>query len=226
MILSIDRLRKNFGEKILYRDLSLNLEEGEVFALIGPNGVGKTSLMRIILGWDNEYQGRVGKKPGIRMGYSPENPNFPEILRGQALLEYYLEIEGWKREDRGKVARDLMDRVGLDPEKDTLIKHYSKGMKQRLGVAQALIGDPDLILLDEPSAGLDFFGQVQIQDLIRDLRAQGKTILLNSHLLHDVERVCDRGVILMGPDRVRSFTREDLERESLADMFINLGRGI
>lgn len=222
MLLSIKNLQKSYGKKVLYRDLSLNVCEREVFALIGPNGVGKTSLMRMILGWDRDYSGLIEWKKGIRMGYSPESPNFSEILSGRELLEYYLEMEGYQKEDRRKRALELMGQVGLSLEEDTKISHYSKGMKQRLGVAQALIGDPDLILLDEPSAGLDFFGQVQMQELIGSLKDQGKGILLNSHLLHDVERICDRGIIVMGPNKIRFFDRQDFGQESLSDMFIGL----
>ncbi|MDI9470600.1 MAG: ABC transporter ATP-binding protein [Bacillota bacterium] len=224
-MMKIKNLSKRFGTKEIFCQLNLNFESGKVFALIGPNGAGKTTLMRMIMGWDKDYEGEIICRDDIRLGYSPETPWFPEILTGRQVLSFYLEVRGTDRKTTASESARLMQEVGLDLEKDTLVRNYSKGMRQRLGVAQALIGDPDLLLLDEPSAGLDFFGQVQMQTLIAELKTQGKTIILNSHLLHDVEKVADAGYLFMNAHVFRHFDKSEFEKESLADMFINTAKG-
>lgn len=210
---------KAFGDKILYQNLQMEVLEGEIFALIGPNGVGKTSLMKMILGWDKDYQGKIEAGPGQNLAYSPESPVFPEILTGLETMAFFIEVRGSQDDPRA-----LMETVGLDPDNKTLVGNYSKGMKQRLGVAQALIGDPDILLLDEPSAGLDYFGQRQMQDLILSLKKQGKIIVLNSHLLFDVEQICDRGIILMGSKHFKAFDKKDLSDQHLGDLFMTLAK--
>lgn len=219
MIIQIEK--KAFGDHVLYENLNMEIDRGEIFALIGPNGVGKTSLMKMILGWDRDYKGQVVIDPERAIAYSPENPVFPEILTGLETLKFFIEIRGSQDDPRA-----LMETVGLDPDSKTLVKNYSKGMKQRLGVAQALIGDPDILLLDEPSAGLDYFGQRQMQDLIRSLKEKGKTVVLNSHLLYDVEQICDRGIILMDRTRHRYFDQEDLAKNHLGDLFMELAQEV
>lgn len=224
MLIKIKNMEKSFGNNLLYKNLNLELNEGEVFALIGPNGVGKTTLMRIILEWDKIFKGEIIRKDNISIGYSPEIPDFPQILKGVEVLEFFMEVRGYEKEERKIEARKLMNLVGLSLDKDTEVKNYSKGMKQRLAVAQSLIGDPDLLLLDEPSAGLDFFGQIQMQKLISELKSRNKTILLNSHLLFDVEKVCDRGIIIMGNENYKYFDKKDFKHKSLSDMFLDLAK--
>lgn len=224
MVIKLKNISKSFGTKELYRDLNIELNEGEVFALIGPNGVGKTTLMRLMLDWDKGYGGVIERKEGLTIGYSPEIPEFPEILKGREVLEYFMEVRGIVKKERITKSKELMEIVGLPLEKDTLVKNYSKGMKQRLAVAQALIGDPDLLLLDEPSAGLDFFGQIQMQKLIARLKERNKTIILNSHLLYDVEKVCDRGIIIMGNERYRNFSRDEFKDSGLEEMFLSFAK--
>lgn len=136
-----------------------------------------------------------------------------------------MEVRGFDKSFYRKESVRLMEKVGLSL-KDTRVKNYSKGMKQRLAVAQALIGDPDLLLLDEPSAGQDFLGQQQMQDLIAELKKDKKGILLNSHLLYDVEKVADRGIIIMNEKICRGFTRDDFKKISLADMFLELAKEV
>lgn len=220
MLLEMKGIKKSFGEKKIFKDLNLQIRKGEVFALIGPNGVGKTTLMKLLLDWDRDYEGEIIKKAGIKMGYSPETPSFPEILTGRQVLEYFMEVRGMDKAIYKKESKRLMEKVSLPLERDTLVKNYSKGMKQRLAVAQSLIGDPDVLLLDEPSSGLDFFGQQQIQNLIGELKEEGKSILLNSHLLYDVEKVGDRGYIIMNENTGRNFTKKDFKEMTLADMFM------
>lgn len=224
MILKMKGIKKSFPEKKIFNNLNLEIKKGEVFALIGPNGVGKTTLMRIILQWDKNYEGEYFKGKGIKIGYSPETPMFPEILTGRQVLEYYMEARGLDKSSYKKESARLMERVGLSLNKDTLVKNYSKGMKQRLAVAQSLIGDPDILLLDEPSAGLDFIGQQHMQDLIRELKNEGKAVLLNSHLLYDVEKVADRGFIIMNENICKGFIKEEFKDITLADMFMKISK--
>lgn len=225
-LIKIRNLNKRFGKKEIFHNLNLDFESGKVFALIGPNGAGKTTLMRMVLGWDKDYEGEIIYKDNISMGYSPETPYFPEILTGRQVLSYYMEVRGMDKITREKESLRLMQEVGLNLEKDTLVKNYSKGMRQRLGVAQSLIGDPDVIFLDEPSAGLDFFGQQEIQALISNLKDQGKTIILNSHLLYDVEKVADYGYLFINAHTFRHFDKTEFAKESLAEMFINTAKGV
>lgn len=224
-MIKIQNLSKRFGNKVLFHHLNLEFEAGKVFALIGPNGAGKTTLMRMILGWEGDYEGAIICDDHLRLGYSPETPYLPEILTGRQVLSFFMEVRGMDKDTYKKESLRLMDEVGLDAQQDTFVKHYSKGMRQRLGVAQALIGNPDVLLLDEPSAGLDFFGQQEIQALIGKLKGQGKTIILNSHLLYDVEKVADCGYLFINAHTFRHFDKKEFEKESLADMFINTAKG-
>lgn len=224
MILKLKNIEKSFGSKTLYKDLNLELNEGEVFALIGPNGVGKTTLMKLILNWDEDFGGTITRKNNLSIGYSPETPDFPSVLTGKEVLEFFMSVRGYDKKTCNIKSKNLLETVGLSLEKDTKVKNYSKGMKQRLGVAQSLIGNPDLLLLDEPSAGLDFFGQIQMQNLINNLKSQKKTILLNSHLLYDVEKVCDRGIIIMGENSFRNFHKDEFKNTSLEKMFLDLAK--
>ena len=213
----VKNLHKAFKDNILYEDLSFQIQEGEIFALIGPNGAGKTTLMKMILGWEKDYQGEIIIDEEKIVSYSPESPEFPGILTGKECLELFIDIR--KSDDK---AEDLLTWVGLKADNKTPVERYSKGMKQRLGLAQALIANPDIVLLDEPAAGLDYFGQIQMQKLMLSLKEQGKAILLNSHLLYDVEKICDRGIIIMDKDHFRSFERKDFDQKSLGDMFLDL----
>jgi ABC-2 type transport system ATP-binding protein len=224
-VIKIKKLNKRFGNREIFHHLNLEFKAGKVFALIGPNGAGKTTLMRMVLGWDADYEGEIIYDDNLRLGYSPETPYFPEILTGRQILSFFMEVRKMDKDTYDQESLRLMDKVGLDSQKDTLVKNYSKGMRQRLGIAQALIGNPDVVLLDEPSAGLDFFGQQEIQGLISKLKGQGKTIILNSHLLYDVEKVADCGYLFINAYTFRHFDKKEFEEESLADMFINTAKG-
>ena len=139
-MIKIRNLSKRFGKKEIFHQLNLDFEAGKVFALIGPNGAGKTTLMRMVLGWEGDYEGEILFDGALRLGYSPETPYFPDILTGRQVLSYYMDVRGIEKDTRNKESARLMQEVGLDPQNDTLLKNYSKGMRQRLGVAQALIG--------------------------------------------------------------------------------------
>jgi ABC-2 type transport system ATP-binding protein len=224
-MIKIKNLNKRFGNKEIFHHLNLEFEAGKIFALIGPNGAGKTTLMRMVLGWEGDYEGEIIFNGKLCLGYSPETPYFPEILTGRQVLSFYMEVRGMDKDTYERESLRLMNEVGLDLQKDTLVKNYSKGMRQRLGVAQSLIGNPDVLFLDEPSAGLDFFGQQEMQGLINKLKGQGKTIILNSNLLYDVEKVADCGYLFINAHTFRHFDKKEFEEESLADMFIRTAKG-
>lgn len=219
-MLTIKNLNKKFDKKIIYENLNLELKKGEIFALIGPNGIGKTTLIRMMLGLDKDYEGEIDKGQN-KISYSPESPNFSEILTGKE----FLELIKYHHKSDDNIGQ-LMKKVGLDPDNRTKILNYSKGMLQRLAVAQSLIGNPDIILLDEPSSGLDFFGQMAMQDLVKGLKTSDKAILLNSHLLYDVGKIADRGVIIMGPSNFKKFSKEDFKEKSLAQIFLDFAKEI
>lgn len=185
-------------------DVSLNVSGGEVFGLLGPNGAGKTTLIKVLLGiiryeaGDGRLLGqplgsRVSRR---RVGYLPENLVMSGHHNALSALQYYGGLSGLTS-SQVRARRDhLLELVGLADRRKTSVKEYSKGMRQRLGLAQALIHDPDLLVLDEPTDGLDPVGRNQIRSILTDLKSQGKTVFLNSHILQEVELVCDRIAIL------------------------------
>lgn len=188
------------------KDCSLTVYQGETFGLLGPNGAGKTTLLKTLLGIVRPTSGRgllLGQPLGDRtvkqrVGYLPENPYFYDYLTGWEFLEYAAGLFRIPRSVQKTRIPELLDLVGL--AKSAAIKKqmrkYSKGMLQRVGMAQALINDPDVVFLDEPMSGLDPMGRYQIREIILSLKAQGKTIFFNSHVLSDVELICDRIAIL------------------------------
>ncbi len=186
--------------------VSLRVEAGEVFGLLGPNRAGKTTLVKLLLSLCRPTAGRVLRlgQPGsdrgtlARVGYVHENHAFPRYLTAAALLEYYGALSLLPEpEVKARVPR-LLEQVGLADRANEPIQRFSKGMVQRLGVAQALVNDPELLVLDEPSEGLDLSGRQLIRDLTAEQRRRGRTVLLVSHLLSEVELLCDRLAVLVG----------------------------
>lgn len=185
-------------------DVSLSVAPGCVFGLLGPNGAGKTTLVKMLLGilyptsGTAQLFGRPISQPQVRskVGYLPENHRYPDFLKGNAVLDYYGRFSGVPRTAGRKRAPELLKLVGMEKWGTTKIRKYSKGMMQRLGLAVALMNDPELLFLDEPTDGVDPIGRKEIRDLILRIRAQGKTIFLNSHLLSEVELVCDAVAIM------------------------------
>jgi ABC-2 type transport system ATP-binding protein len=213
--IAIEGLNKDFripASKARLRavdNLSLTVERGSIYGLLGPNGSGKSTTIKVVLGLLKasggtcEVFGKSSEDASARIGvgYLPEAPYFQRFLTGRELLEYFGCLSGLERSGASKRIDQLLEKVGLEDAGDRRVGSYSKGMLQRIGLAQALIADPELLILDEPTAGVDPIGAADIASLIIELKAEGKTILLCSHLLSQVEAICDR-VAIMGRGRL------------------------
>jgi ABC-2 type transport system ATP-binding protein len=213
-------------------DLTLSIDKGEVFGLIGPNGSGKTTTFKLLLGLIFPTSGRasiLGKPPTdvgakARLGFLPEETYLYRWLDADETLDFFGRLFGLDAATRRRRADELIERFGLAHARKRQIREYSKGMTRRVGFCQALINDPDVVILDEPTSGLDPISSRQIKDLILDLKARGKTVLLSSHLLADVQDVCDRIAILhQGKRKVYGSVSEILvQRDKIALTFRNL----
>ncbi|WP_103026639.1 ABC transporter ATP-binding protein [Salinibacter altiplanensis] len=223
--LSVSSLSKTYRTGLLRRStvqaltgVSLTVEEGAIFGLLGPNGAGKTTLMKILLGLVHPSGGTArlfGQPTGTpaarhRIGFVPENHRFPGFFTATQTLHAYGRLADVSTAARNRRIPQLLDRLALDGRGDTKVKTFSKGMLQRLGLAQALLNEPDLLFLDEPTGGVDPVGRRAIRDIVLDLRDEGKTIFLNSHLLSEVEKVCTQIAILRDGTLVRQGSVEEL----------------
>lgn len=204
-------LRKHYKEVQALKGVSLKVEKGEIYGLLGQNGAGKSTLVKILLGivrrtdGDALLFGEPTGKAGVRkrVGYLPEDHRFPEYHTGHSLLNFYAGLYGLSRAERQKRIPAMMELVGIKGRMHSKIRTYSKGMKQRLGIAQALFHDPEIIVLDEPTDGVDPIGRREIRTIMQQLKDRGKTIFLNSHLLGEVELICDRVAILQRGEKIR-----------------------
>ena len=184
--------------------LNLRINDGEIFGLLGPNGSGKTTTIKLLLGllFPTDGEALVFGQPAAevrkneRIGYLPEESYLYRFLNAEETLDFYGRLFNLPPKIRNERAQKLIEMVGLTADKQRILKEYSKGMRQRIGLAQALINDPELVILDEPTSGLDPLGTRWMKDLILDLRNQGKTVIMCSHRLDDVQDVCDRIAIL------------------------------
>jgi ABC-2 type transport system ATP-binding protein len=187
-------------------DLTLQVAQGEVFGYLGPNGSGKTTTLKLLMGLvhadagtatilGHDYQARDWRR---RAGYLPENPYLYDYLSAREYLDYAGRLFGLGAQDRRRRAQELLERVGLTRSADRPMRRYSKGMLQRVGLAQALVNDPELVFLDEPMSGLDPMGRRLARDIILDLRQRGKTVFFSTHILSDAEALCDRVALLRG----------------------------
>src|SRR5437764_2726787 len=191
-------------KKVALRSLNLKVNRGEIFGLLGPNGSGKTTTIKLLLGllFPTEGDALVFDTPAAevkkneRIGYLPEESYLYRFLNAEETLDFYGRLFDLPPGERKKRSERLIDIVGLNADKKRSLREYSKGMRQRIGLAQALINDPELVILDEPTSGLDTSGTRWMKDLIVDLRNRGKTILMCTHRLEDVQDICDRIAIL------------------------------
>jgi ABC-2 type transport system ATP-binding protein len=199
-------------------NVSFEVAQGEVCAFLGPNGAGKTTSIGLLMGFHYADSGEIrvlGEAPGDvrakqRIGFLPENFAFYKYMKGPSLLKFHAQLAGVSPEQAKTLIPDLLYKVKLHGYDELKISKYSRGMVQRLGIAQALLGDPQLIVLDEPTSGLDPAGRKEVRDTIASLKAAGKTIFLSSHILSEVEQICDRVIIVDRGRMLRSGTLEEM----------------
>lgn len=220
-VIRTGKLVKHYGRIEALRGVSLAVERGEIFGLLGQNGAGKTTLIKILLGITRPSDGQaelLGQPVGVpavrrKIGYLPEDHRFPDYHTGASLLDFYGGLLQVPLAERRRRIPEVLELVGLKGRMHSKVRTYSKGMKQRLGIAQAIFHDPDVIFLDEPTDGVDPVGRREIRDLMQTLKAEGKTIFLNSHLLGEVELICDRIAILQRGEVVREGDIATLTRQ-------------
>ncbi len=229
--LQVEYRSRELGQPVKHALKGLNLEvaAGEVFGFLGPNGAGKTTTMNVLLGFVNATAGNawlfgVDVREPIarqRIGYLPEQTYYYKFLTAEEILRFYANIFGLSRTEADRRIDAVLKLVELEHARTRQIKTYSKGMQQRVGLAQALINDPDLLILDEPTSGLDPLGRMKVREIIQRLKGEGKTVFFSSHELGEVETVCDRVAILaqgelraIGPvaDLLRQHQQTNLEQ--------------
>ncbi|HSU66029.1 MAG TPA: ABC transporter ATP-binding protein, partial [Tepidisphaeraceae bacterium] len=210
---------KIYGKRVhALQGVNLRVNRGEVFGLLGPNGAGKSTLVKIMMTVvrPTRVEGNilghpVGHKATLgRVGYLPENHRFPKYLTGRQVLEFFAQLARVDRATARRRAGELLDIVGMKEWGDTRIATYSKGMLQRVGLAQALVHEPDLVVLDEPTDGVDPVGRREILDVLNRIRGEGRTVFVNSHALSELESICDRVAILVKGQVARQGTIDEL----------------
>ena len=210
-ILMVDGLKKTFAQGFIpkrrevLKGISFSVAEGEIFGYLGPNGAGKTTTLKCVLGLIFPNAGRIelcGRPPldprsKDKVGFLPENPYFYDYLTAREFLDFYGQLFGLAGDVRRARIGTLLKLVDMERAADLSLRKFSRGMLQRIGLAQALINEPSLVILDEPLGGLDPIGRKEIRDIILRLRGEGKTVVLSSHILQDIEMICDRVAILV-----------------------------
>ena len=223
LAIDLHHITKVYNRRVRALDgIDLRVRRGEVFGLLGPNGAGKSTLVKIIMSVTRPTRADglvldrpVGSKASlVKVGYLPEHHRFPRYLTGRQTLEFFAAMSNVDRPTRKARAAQLLETVGMSRWADAKVATYSKGMMQRIGVANALVNDPDLVILDEPTDGVDPVGRCEIRDVLLALKAQGKTVFVNSHLLLELEKISDRVAILVAGRVVQQGTMDELTRES------------
>ena len=232
-VVSVDNLRKRYRRRDPWAvdGVSFEVGAGQAFGLLGPNGAGKTSVVKMIAGLLRPDAGSIslfGANPGdpasrAQLGFAPEDPDFPKFLRAREVMDYFASLLGLDAEERSRRIPETLAFAGLENERRQ-VRQFSKGMKQRLGIAQAILGRPKLLILDEPTADLDPLGRRDVRALIESLKASGVAVLLNSHLLSEVELVCDTVAILARGRVLKEGTMAEVvpEGKTLEDVFVEL----
>jgi len=214
-------LTKRYGSLVAVNKLDLKVERNTIHGFLGPNGAGKTTTIKVLVGLLKPNEGTVkvlgqevrGDMPDVRLsvGYMPELPKFPKHLKGWELLDIYGRMYGLTEQERREQIPKLLDMVGLKGREKDLIGKYSKGMQQRIGIAQALLNEPELVILDEPSLGLDPVGMVEVREIVKEIAKEGITVFVSSHLLFEVEQICSHVTII---DRGASLVSDTLQNVS------------
>jgi ABC-2 type transport system ATP-binding protein len=219
LAINLSNVEKRYRGKVhALRGIDMQVRRGEVFGLLGPNGAGKSTLVKIMMTVVRPTRAAgtilgkpIGHKPTLdRVGYLPENHRFPRYLTGRQTLEFFAALSNVQKERAKKRAAELLDLTGMTTWADRKVSTYSKGMMQRIGLAQAMVNDPDLIVLDEPTDGVDPVGRREIRDVLLALKQKGVTVFINSHLLSELEMICDRVAILVGGRVAQQGTMDEL----------------
>jgi len=234
-MIELHEVTKRYGSLTAVDQITLSVEKGEYFALLGPNGAGKTTIVKMLLDFTRPTAGTLSvngissKDPACRtaVGYLAENPRIPPNLSGWQYLQRGAELLGMQGSEAMGQSRNIVGLIGMAGKEHTKVSTYSRGMIQRFGLGAALIGNPKLLILDEPTSGLDPIGIREIRQLLESLKQQGMTILLNSHLLSEVEKICDTAAIinngkLLLKDSISSIIKDG---ETLEDVFVRLVKG-
>ena len=225
-ILECSGLDKMYGKVKAVDGLSFSVEKGELLGLLGPNGAGKTTTIKMILGLTSLSGGKVIIDRDIKIGYSPETPYFHLFLTGYEVMRFYSQLQKLDKRTADRQIGRLLELTGLSGAAGKKVKNYSKGMLQRLAFAQALLGEPELLILDEPTSGLDAVGRIEMLGLIERLKYEGKTIIINSHILSDIEKTADRTIIIANGRLAGMTGKNDLACNSLEELFVKAVGGV
>lgn len=223
MVIETEKLTKYYGNKIGCQDITISVGKGEIFGFLGPNGAGKSTFIKMLVGLLFPTSGRalvLGKPVGDvdarkKIGYLPENFKYQDWMTGQDLLSFHASLYKLDKKNTTSKIEEVLELVKLKGHEQYRVGTYSKGMQQRIGLACALLSDPDLLFLDEPTSALDPVGRKEIRDIMTGIRSSGKTVLLNSHLLSEVEAVCDTAAIIKKGSVIKYGKMDDILESKL-----------